>query len=106
MGFANLSLSHGNGTLAPQPWRKETVRAFFEGVAWRGQTLPPAGASSAAQAGHAGTMMTMSVNRFFDTIAWDGQPIIGVPIAPMEAQSAQKIQEDSLTLDGFSDLFG
>jgi hypothetical protein len=49
----------------------------------------------------------MTVNDFFQSIAWDGQPTIGVPISPLEATPAPAPTADlDLTLDGFSDLFG
>jgi hypothetical protein len=51
--------------------------------------------------------MTMTVGDFFQNIAWDGQPTIGVPILPLEAAPAAAADADlDLTLDGFSDLFG
>jgi hypothetical protein len=51
--------------------------------------------------------MTMTVDEFFQSIAWNGQPTIGVPIAPLAAAPAPALNADSdLTLDGFSDLFG
>ena len=107
MSIANLTLSNGHGASAPQPWLKESVRAFFEGVAWTGQALPAVGSSSVRATGAAGTsLMTMTVTQFFDAVAWDGQPTIGVPIAPVAAQPDPSPTEDSLTLDGFSDLFG
>ncbi len=101
------TLSNGHGTNTPQPWLKESVRAFFEGVAWTGQSLSVAGSGSARDTGAPATsLMTMTVTQFFDTVAWDGQPTIGVPIAPVEVQPDPGPAEDSLTLDGFSDLFG
>jgi hypothetical protein len=51
--------------------------------------------------------MTMTVHNFFQSIAWDGQPAIGVPISPLEATPTPVANADlDLTLDGFSDLFG
>lgn len=106
MTFANPTFGNGHGAMAAQPWLKDSVRAFFEGVAWTGQTMPSLAAHGANPGGDAGSMMTMTVSHFFDTISWDGQPTIGVPIAPIEAQPEPESIEDSLTLDGISDLFG
>lgn len=106
MNVTNATLSNGHEGMAPHPWLKESVRAFFEGVAWTGQARPVAGPGGASPSGSSTSLMTMTVTQFFDTVAWDGQPTIGVPIAPVEAQPDPGPKEDSLTLDGFSDLFG
>ena len=106
MTSANSTFGNGHGALSAQPWLKESVRAFFEGVAWTGQSRPSTRASSTGLGHASGSMMTMTVSQFFDTIAWEGQPNIGVPIAPVEAHPEPEPAEDSLTLDGFSDLFG
>jgi hypothetical protein len=106
MTFANSTLGNGHGAMSVQPWLKDSVRDFFEGVAWTGQARSSAQAKGAGSEGASESMMTMTVSRFFDTFAWEGQPTIGVPIAPVEAQSEPEPVEDSLTLDGFSDLFG
>lgn len=105
----SFSLGSTNGTAqVPHPWVRETVQTFFEGVAWSGtafQPQPQPGGSS----DRSGSPMTMAVGDFFGTIPWDGQPIIGVPISPLEALPANPSpvqEEDDLTLDGFSDLFG
>lgn len=48
--------------------------------------------------------MTMTVNDFFQNIAWDGQPTIGVPISPLAAATTPTTDPNlDLTLD---DLFG
>ena len=106
MTFASPTLSNGHGPMSAQPWLKESVRTFFEGFAWTGQTIAPTTTGETATGDVAGSTMTMTVHQFFETIAWDGQPTIGVPIAPVEAQPDLPPAEDSLTLDGFSDLFG
>jgi hypothetical protein len=106
MTFANSSLGNGPGAMAVQPWLKESVRDFFEGVAWTGQGRSSAQTRGNTSDAEPGSMMTMTVAKFFDTISWEGQPTIGVPIAPVEAQPEPQPVEDSLTLDGFSDLFG
>jgi hypothetical protein len=107
MTLAHSTLGNGHGAMATQPWLKESVRAFFEGVAWTGQATPAAGASGTSPGDDAGgSLMTMTVSRFFDTISWEGKPTIGVPIAPVEAQPDPEPTEDSITLDGISDLFG
>ena len=99
------ALDHRTDSQAAQPWRKETVQAFFEAVAWDGRAaafLPGLGATARSE-----STMTMTVGDFFQNIAWDGQPTIGVPILPLEAAPAAAADADlDLTLDGFSDLFG
>jgi hypothetical protein len=48
--------------------------------------------------------MTMTVSDFFQNIAWDGQPTIGVPISPLAATTTPTADPNlDLTLD---DLFG
>jgi hypothetical protein len=49
----------------------------------------------------------MTVGQFFERVSWEGNPTIGVPIAPLEAPSADaESPADDLTLDDFSSLFG
>jgi hypothetical protein len=99
-----FSLDTSTGADA-QPWRRETVQAFFEAVAWDGRPASVALGLGATPRGE--SAMTMSVNDFFQSIAWDGQPTIGAPIAPLEAvQTPEPATDLDLTLDGFSDLFG
>lgn len=106
MTFANSTLGNGHGAASVQPWLKDSVRDFFAGFAWTGQAQSSLSASGSHADGASDSIMTMAVGRFFETISWEGQPTIGVPIAPMEAQPEPAPVEDSLTLDGFSDLFG
>jgi hypothetical protein len=105
----SFSLGSNNGTAhVQQPWLRDTVQAFFEGVAWSGPAFQhrtqPGGSSE-----RSGSPMIMAVGDFFGSIPWDGQPVIGLPISPLEALPANPSpvqEEDDLTLDGFSDLFG
>jgi hypothetical protein len=106
MTLATPTRLPGPGAMVPQPWLKETLQAFFAGVAWHGQATPVPEATVASQPQAAGSMLTLPVRQFFDTLPWDGQPTIGVPIAPIAAQPETAPQDESLTLDGFSDLFG
>lgn len=88
-----------------QPWRRESVRAFFEAVAWDGRAAvvtPAMGNAAQSQ-----SPMTMTVVDFFQGFAWEGQPAIGAPIAPLSTAPATAANSElDLTLDGFSDLFG
>ncbi|NMF84813.1 hypothetical protein [Nodosilinea sp. P-1105] len=106
------AFNHGSGPgIRPtaQPlWLRETVQTFFAGVAWSGAASPSHRPRTTDQTSSEATL-AMTVDAFFGTVPWDGQPEIGVPIAPLAAPSAQAIpapEEDDLTLDGFSDLFG
>jgi hypothetical protein len=99
MNASFLDLTNGQTT---QPWLRETVQTFFEGFVWSGAQPhlttgnPKAGATSESA-------MVMTVGQFFDAFPWEGQPTIGVPIAPLEAQATIETTNADLTLD---DLFG
>ncbi|MGF1568489.1 MAG: hypothetical protein ACFCVD_10535 [Nodosilinea sp.] len=102
MNYPSLGL---NVDTAAQPWRRETVQDFFQGVAWNGPSFhSPKGSGNGA--GPATSTMTMAVGNFFETIPWEGQPAIGAPILPLEAPTQARSADADLTLDGFSDLFG
>ncbi|TVP66718.1 MAG: hypothetical protein EA342_11000 [Leptolyngbya sp. LCM1.Bin17] len=104
----NHSSSSGVRPMAQPLWLRETVQTFFAGVAWSGAASQSHRLGTTDQTSSEATL-AMTVGDFFGTVPWDGQPEIGVPIAPLAAPSAQASPpqaEDDLTLDGFSDLFG
>lgn len=104
----SATLSATNGHHSPHPWLRETVQAFFEGVNWTGFAPRPAASPGMARPGLATEdPLTMTVGQFFERVSWEGNPTIGVPIAPLEAPSADaESPADDLTLDDFSSLFG
>lgn len=106
----SATLTATNGHSGSQPWLRETVQAFFEGVPWSGMPthqVAHAGTASAASPGTTESPLTMTVGQFFEMMSWEGKPTIGVPIAPLEAPSpATDAPSDDLTLDDFSSLFG
>jgi hypothetical protein len=95
-----------NGTkTAPQAWLQDSVRTFFERVAWDGRPLQTV-TQAPDSAPTSGSPMTLSVGAFFSTIPWEGQPIIAAPVAPLEMLLEEPAPtSDALTLDAFSDLF-
>lgn len=96
---------HNGSGSAFQPWLQDSVRTFFETLAWDGRQLTPApsGPGNGSQPGE--SAMTMRVSNFFSSIPWEGQPTIAAPMAPLEMQVEMDSPSDSLTLDAFSDLF-
>jgi hypothetical protein len=106
----SATLTATNGHRGTQPWLRETVQAFFEGVPWSGMPThqaSSAGTANAASQGTAESPLTLTVGQFFEMMSWEGKPTIGAPIAPLEAPSpASDAPSDDLTLDDFSSLFG
>lgn len=105
----SATLTATNGHNSTQPWLRETVQAFFEGVNWNGmpthQANSPGGTASSGLGGE--SPLAMTVGQFFEMISWEGKPTIGVPIAPLEAPApTNDAPSDDLTLDDFSSLFG
>ncbi|HEY9763757.1 MAG TPA: hypothetical protein V6D07_14590 [Trichocoleus sp.] len=88
-----------------QPWLQDSVRTFFETLAWEGQPAIPVLSNVGSANSSAESPMTMQVSSFFSSIPWDGQPIIAAPVAPLELQVELGTSNDTLTLDAFSDLF-
>ncbi|QQE66858.1 hypothetical protein GFS31_35620 [Leptolyngbya sp. BL0902] len=109
---ATLSATNGHSSAsqsANQPWMRETVQAFFEGVNWSGVAMRSAASATAIGDPSLGGEMplNLTVGQFFETMSWEGKPTIGVPIAPLEAPSSTTdMPSDDLTLDDFSSLFG
>lgn len=104
----SATLTATNGSTAMQPWLRESVQAFFEGVNWNG-LAPRSAASPGAVSPGLGVEdpLTMTVGQFFEVMSWEGKPTIGLPIAPLEVPAATAdIQADDITLDDFSSLFG
>lgn len=89
-------------------WHTVSVRDFFGQIPWTGApvSMPTvnAGNSTAAPPETDGLNFKLSVHEFFNRFPWDGKPNIAAPIAPMEVQPDLP-PEDSITLDGFADLF-
>lgn len=98
--------SINGATSVTQPWRRETVQAFFEGFAWGGERQGAGRAQTLEAEQNPVSYMTLAVGDFFPSVPWEGNPAIGVPIAPLAAQAPATVVDTDLTLDGFSDLFG
>lgn len=92
---------------ASDPSGTASVRDFFSAIPWTGQPLPKAWdePTGDAIAGVDTSPMSLSVKTFFSRFAWDGKPTVAAPLTPLEIQPDIPSQEDSLTLDGFADLF-
>lgn len=97
--------SHPAGS---QPWLRETVQAFFEGVNWSGLGMHHVASADPANPSLGGdTPLSLTVGQFFEMMSWEGKPTIGVPISPLEApNTSSDPPSDDLTLDDFSSLFG
>mgnify|MGYP000562371564 CR=1 FL=1 len=95
-------------TATRSSWQTLTVRNFFEQIPWTGvvPVAPSASANPDEDLGIAATQlsMTQKVSDFFELFPWDGKPNIAAPVAPMEVQP-ELPSEDSMTLDGFADMF-
>jgi hypothetical protein len=104
MNFPTMAQANGNGHHTSPPWMRDSVRNFFEGIAWTGKArLPLVG--SATDGGPGTSPLTLSVYEFFEAVAWNGQPTIAAPIAPLEVppEPVTEPEDDDLTLDA---LFG
>jgi hypothetical protein len=85
--------------LADSSWRQQSVRLFFETMAWQGQpTVMPASSEPAALA----PAMTLSVAHFFAAVPWDGPIVVAAPVV---ASAPAVPVTSTLTLEAFSDLF-
>lgn len=105
--MSSFAFTQQNGSGIPsQAWLQDSVRTFFETLAWDGRQLIPVTSSLDSVSSSAESAMTMRVGSFFSSIPWEGQPTIAAPVAPLEMQvEMEKPSGDSLTLDAFSDLF-
>lgn len=107
MSYSALAQSNGSES-SRQPWLKASVRSFFEAIPWDGHpplstTVPGSGGPTSSE-----YPMRMRVSDFFNAIPWEGKPTIAAPIAPLELQLEPPPEEevgDSITLEGFFDLF-
>jgi hypothetical protein len=96
-----------NGTAAlnkAEPWQRQSVRQFFESVSWEGPQLQQVNVQTSS-ASSAPMRLSISVQTFFDNFPWDGSPEIAVPMAPLSQPPEPAAEDDTLTLDAFSELF-
>lgn len=104
-----MSTTALNGRKAESPtWYTLSVRNFFEQISWTGASASQATASlsshTTALDEAVGLSLRLQVNDFFNRFPWEGQPHIATPISPVGVQ-AESSAADSITLDGFADLF-
>lgn len=108
MMSATLTATNGHSP-AVQPWLRESVQTFFEGVNWSGMVrhAAPSSGTAASPVLDTESLMTLTVGQFFEMMSWEGTPTIGVPIVPLEAPATTAdTPSDDLTLDDFSSFFG
>lgn len=104
-----MSMTTLNGHAAHQSnWHTVSVRDFFGQIPWTGAPVPmptvQPGTEMPPTVEADVLNLQLSVSEFFNRFPWDGKPNIAAPIAPMEVQPDLP-PEDSITLDGFADLF-
>ena len=104
-----MSMTTLNGqTSQTTNWHTVSVRDFFGQIPWTGASvsvptvMPGNSTTEPAEADFLN--FHLSVGDFFNRFPWDGKPNIAAPIAPVEVQPDLP-PEDSITLDGFADLF-
>lgn len=100
----NNSAAHNNA------WQTLSVHDFFAQLPWTGEPMssPSASIGPVMASGDVGNLhLHLSVGEFFWRFPWDGKPNIAAPIAPIAPIEIQPDlpAEDSMTLDGFADLF-
>lgn len=104
--IANTATPNRNGTgphSPAEPWRRQSVRQFFESVSWEGLQLQHVNVQASSPS--PSLRMSMSVQAFFDAFPWEGSPEIAMPMAPLSQPSEPVVEDDNLTLDAFSELF-
>jgi len=103
------TLANLNGAApSAQDWLQQSVQEFFSGINW--ENSPPAVyelsqelTTSVLQGTDVSLSMSLTVSQFFAAIPWDGATIA---VTPLPAKPAEPEDVNSLTLEGFSDLFG
>jgi hypothetical protein len=105
----SITTLNGNGHAAYTPaWSTLSVKDFFSQIPWTGASASPMTTTANLDSGTAvetnSLNFQLSVSEFFNRFPWDGKPNIAAPLAPMAVQPDAP-EENSLTLDGFADLF-
>ena len=99
---------HNGYTASSTAWQTVSVRDFFGHMPWTGEStampVMTTGTEAPSLVEVEGLSLQLTVGEFFNRFPWNGKPDIGAPIAPMEIQPDFPT-EDSITLDGFADLF-
>lgn len=97
--MSSASLLAAGPRLTDSSWRQQSVRLFFETMAWQGQPIVvPASSEPTALA----PAMTLSVAHFFAAMPWDGPIVVAAPV--MTSAPTAPVTS-TLTLEAFSDLF-
>lgn len=100
-----MSLTTLNGH--SMAWQTLSVQDFFGQIPWTGApvVLPAPGGHDASQGGGGATLsLQLKVGEFFSHFPWDGKPSIAAPLPALDIQPNLPV-DDSMTLDGFADLF-
>ena len=98
MMSATLTATNGHSP-AVQPWLRESVQTFFEGVNWSGMVrhAAPSSGTAASPVLDTESLMTLTVGQFFEMMSWEGKPTIGVPIVPLEARPPPPIRPATIS---------
>ncbi len=108
MNAPTLASMNGSAPFS-QSWLQQSVQEFFSGINWENTPqivyeLSQELTASGLQGTEVSLSLALTVSQFFAAIPWDGATIAALPTpAVVEAPSPDDV--NSLTLDGFSDLF-
>lgn len=112
MNAAPLVSMNGSAPFT-RSWLQQSVQEFFSGINWEDKPIEIYELSQGLAAGtlyhtpDVALSLSLTVSQFMAAIPWDGATIGALPTttAPVDDDFDQD-SPDSLTLEGFSDLFG